>query len=85
MFFIFGRSTRSTRLRDQFLLCDNVREDRQLLFATQASLSFLENSEHWFMEGTFSTPPLKFAHLYAIHGLSDERNIVGAYGLLYCS
>ena len=34
------------------------------------------------MEGTFSTVPPQFAQLYTVHGLSQGRHVIGAYGLL---
>ena len=34
------------------------------------------------MDGTFSTAPPQFAQLYTVHGLSNGKNIVGAYCLL---
>ena len=66
----------------QFLWYDNRREDRILVFGTQASLNCLKNSVHWFMDGTFTTTPPQFAQLYTIHGLNLGRNVVGAYCLL---
>ena len=42
----------------------------------------LQNSENWFMDGTFSTGPPQFVQLYTVHGLSNRKNIVGAYSLL---
>lgn len=34
------------------------------------------------MDGTFLTLPPQFAELYTVHGLSQIRSIIGAYGLL---
>ena len=34
------------------------------------------------MDGTFSTAPPQFVQLYTAHGLSNGKNIVGAYCLL---
>ena len=34
------------------------------------------------MDGTFSTAPPQFAQLYTVHGLSNGKNIAGAYCLL---
>ena len=31
------------------------------------------------MDGTFSTSTPQFAQLYTVHGLSNGKNIVGAY------
>jgi hypothetical protein len=65
-----------------FLQYDNRLEDRILIFGTPASLNYLSHSEHWFMDGTFSTAPPQFAQLYTVHGYRDGRNVVGAYCLL---
>ena len=67
---------------DVFLQDYNGRADRMLIFGTGESLNFLQNSENWFMDGTFSTVPPQFAQLYTVHGLSKGRHVVGAYGLL---
>ena len=64
-----------------FLQHDNGREDRMLIFGTGENLNFLQNSENWFMDGTFSTVPPQFAHLYTVHGSSQGRHVVGTYGL----
>ena len=65
---------------EPFIQFDNGREDRIVIFGTRESLNFLQNSNNWFMDGTFSTAPPQFLQLYTIHGLG--RNIVGAYCLL---
>ena len=69
-------------LGQQFLIYDNQRQDRILLFSTPESLRFLANADNWFMGGTFKFSPLQFTQLYTIHGLSSGRNVVGAYALL---
>ncbi|PIK44132.1 hypothetical protein BSL78_19020 [Apostichopus japonicus] len=65
-----------------FLRYDNERNDRMLIFGSEASLGFLAQSQHWFMDGSFQTSPPQFAQLYTIHGLGGGRNVVGAYALL---
>ena len=67
---------------EQFVHYDNRRDGRLVIFGTRESFQFLENSENWFMDGTFSTAPPQFAQLYTVHGLSNGKNIVGAYCLL---
>ena len=69
-------------LGQQFLMYDNQRQDRILLFSTPESLRFLANADNWFMDGTFKSSPQQFTQLYTIHGLSSGRNVVGAYALL---
>ena len=59
-----------------------IEEMRANIFGTRESLQFLQNSENWFIDGTFSTAPPQFVQLYTAHGLSNEKNIVGAYCLL---
>ena len=67
---------------EQFVHYDNRRDGRLVIFGTRESFQFLENSENWFKDGTFSTAPPQFAQLYTVHGLSKGKNIVGAYWLL---
>ena len=69
-------------LGQQFLIYDNQRQDRILLFSTPGSLRFLANADNWFMDGTLKSSPLQFTQLYTSHGLSAGMNIVGAYALL---
>ena len=47
-------------LGQQFLIYDNQRQDRILLFSTPESLHFLANGDYWFMDGTFKSSPLQF-------------------------
>ena len=67
---------------EQFVHYDNRKDDRLIIFETRESYQFPENSENWFMNGTFYTAPPQFAQLYTVHGLSNGKNIVGAYSLL---
>ena len=61
---------------------DNGRPDRILLFGTDEGFRFLSNSQDWFLDGTFKSSPVQFMQLYTVHGLTNHRNIVGAYALL---
>ena len=57
---------------EQFLRYDNNNgEARILIYATESSISFLANSDDWFMDGTFSVAPPQFTLLYTIHGLRN--------------
>ena len=67
---------------EPFLHYDNGRDNRIIIFGTTGSLDFLQNSEHWFMDGTFSTVPPQFLQLYTVNGFQQGRNGVGAYSLL---
>ena len=67
---------------EQFIHYDNGREDRIIIFAIRQSVLFLQNSEDWFTDGTFSTGPPEFLQLYTIHGLHQDGNVVAAYCLL---
>ena len=69
-------------LGQQFLVYDNGRPDRILLFGTDEGFRFLRNSQDWFFDGTFKSSPVQFMQLYTVHGLTNHRNIVGAYALL---
>lgn len=66
----------------QFVQYDNEREDRIIIFGSVETLAFLQESNHWFMDGTFSTVPHQFLQLYSIHGIQRETNVVGLYCLL---
>ena len=70
-----------TTTGERFLHYDNNREARILTFGTRRSFDHLANSDHWFMDGTFSTVPFQFSQLLS-HGLNQGRNAVGAYCLL---
>ena len=59
-----------TSTGDDFLKYNNQRADRILIFGTGRCLNFLQNSDNWFMDGTFLTVPPQFAQLYTVHGLS---------------
>jgi hypothetical protein len=56
-----------------FLLYDSgdigIYENRILLFSTEKSLNILRNSDHWFLDGTFSSCPNLFSQLYTIHAV----------------
>ena len=68
---------------EQFLRYDNNNgEARILIYATEASISFLANSDDWFMDGTFSVAPPQFTQLYTIHGLRNGHHVIGCYALL---
>ena len=69
-------------LGQQFLVYDNGRPDRIILFGTDEGFRYIGNSNDWFMDGTFSSSPVQFMQLYTIHGLTNHRNIVGSYALL---
>ena len=67
---------------EQFIYYDNKREDTIIIFVTRQSLLFLQNSEDWFVYGTFSTLLPQLLQLYTIHGIHHVRNVVGTYCLL---
>ena len=69
-------------LGQQFIVYDNGRPDRILLFGTDEGFRFLSNSQDWFLEETFKSSPVQFMQLYTVHGLTNHQNIVGAYALL---
>ena len=69
-------------LGQQFLVYDNGRPDRIILFGTDEGFRYIGNSNDWFMDGTFSSSPVQLMQLYTIHGLTNHRNIVGSYALL---
>ena len=46
---------------------DNQRAGIILIFGTGRKLDFLQNSDNWFIDGTFLTVPPQFAQLYTVH------------------
>ena len=54
---------------DLFLLYDSgpaAAENRMILFCTEVNLNLLDDSEHWYTDGTFKTVPRLFLQLYTI-------------------
>ncbi|KAK4875273.1 hypothetical protein RN001_011695 [Aquatica leii] len=55
---------------EPFLLFDSgPNEQRILTFSTERNLTFMENCDHWYADGTFTCTPPLFGQLYTIHGL----------------
>ena len=69
-------------LGQQFLAYDKGRPDRIRLFGTDEAFRLLSNSQDWFLDGIFKSSPVEFMQLYTVHGLTNHRNIAGAYALL---
>ena len=69
-------------LGQQFLVYDNGRPDRILLFGTDEGFRFLSNAQDRFLDGTFKSSPVQSMQLYTVRGLTNHRNTVGAYALL---
>ena len=63
-------------LGQQFLVYDNGRPDRILLFATDKGFCFLSNSQYWFWERIFKSNPVSFMQLYTVHGLTKTIEIL---------
>ena len=66
-------------LGQQFLVYDNGRPD---LFGTDEGFRFLSNAQDRFWDGTFKSRRVQSMQLYTVRGLTNHRNIVGAYALL---
>ena len=69
-------------LGQHYLVYDNGRQDRILLFGTDESFRFLSNAQDRFLDGTFKSSPVQSMQLHTVRGLTNHRNIVGAYALL---
>ena len=67
-------------LGQQFLVYDNGRPDRILLFGTDRI--FLSNAQDRFWNRTFKSSRVQSMQLYTVRELTNHRNIVGAYALL---
>lgn len=67
-----------------FLQYDSGSSDskRILILATNRNFELMENSEHWFCDGTFSSAPSIFSQLYTIHGIHYSNVIPSVYALL---
>ena len=60
-------------LGQQFLVYDNGRPDRILLFSTDEGFRFLNNSQDWFLDGTIKSSPVQFMQLCTVHRLTLYR------------
>ena len=65
-----------------FLAWDNGDARRILLFITAEKLTLLEQSLHWFIDGTFDTVALIYSQLFTIHALTMGTVIVCGFALL---
>ena len=67
-----------------FLLHDSGNADprRILIFGTNRTMTLLQQSPHWFMDGTFKIVPELFYQLYTVHALSSGDVIPCLYVLL---
>ena len=65
-----------------FLAWDSGDASRILLFITAEKLTLLEQSLHWFIDGTFDTVPLIYSQLFIIHALTMGTVIVCGLALL---
>lgn len=75
----------ATRAGDDLLLYDNgpdAGNQRMLVFATQANIELLAESDHWYMDGTFKTVPHLFAQLYTIAVKRADHFLPVVYALL---
>ena len=67
----------------RFLLHDSGRsDDRVLIFATQGNMEVLQQSPHWFMDGTFKTVPEIYFQLFTVHSLVNGQVVPCVYALL---
>ena len=78
--FVLPPAYTTTSNGERFLQYDNGRNDRMLIYATQRSLRFLENTQNWYMDGTFKYSPPQFKQIYTVHGIRAGAHAVGAYG-----
>ena len=69
-------------LGQQFLVYNNGRPGRILLFVTDQGFRFLSNAQDRFLDRTFKSSPVQSMQLYTVRGLTNHRNIVGMYALL---
>ena len=65
-----------------FLVWDSGDNDRILIFATEEKLRLLQNTEHWFADGTFDTVPNIYSQLYTFHAMIQGMVVTCLYALL---
>ena len=71
-----------TSSNQQFLQADLQDPARLLLFASPEAVQLLQDSNHWFVDGTFKTCPDLFYQVYTIHALKLDRVLPCVYVLL---
>jgi len=65
-----------------FLIYDNKKENRILIFATKENLDTLHTFKNWMVDGTFRAVPKLFSQLYTIHGYKNRTTIPLIYVLM---
>ena len=65
-----------------FLVWDSGDNDRILIFATEEKLRLLQNTEHWFANGTFDTVPNIYSQLHTFHAMIQGMVVTCLYALL---
>ena len=61
--------------KKNFLIDDNLINDRIIIFGSNACLDHLANSSTWMMDGTFSVAPTLFKQLYVIRAPLDKSAV----------
>ena len=74
----------TTSQGERFLQYDSGRGDpqRMLIYSTNRNLDNLQESRHWFLDGTFKTVPSVFYQLYTIHFERHHQIYPSVYCLL---
>ena len=62
-----------TNSGDKFLIFDNMKKNRILVFASPDGLKALSESKHWHADGTFHTKSKYFGQLYTIHAYFPDK------------
>ena len=65
-----------------FLVWDSGDNDRILIFATEGKLRLLQNTEHWFADGTFDMVLNIYSQLYTFHAMIQGMVVTCLYALL---
>lgn len=66
---IFDERYTVTTNDENFMMYDSGPTDRRtVIFATDANISFLQECEEWYLDGTFRISPPLFSQVYTIHG-----------------
>ena len=69
-------------MSQQFLASDNGRQDRIILFSRDKDFYFISNSRDCSLGGILKSSTVQIMKMYTVHGLKNNKNIVGVCELM---
>ena len=69
-------------LYNSFEHSEDINNNQMLILGTMESASILQNSDHWYADGTFDVCPSSYYQVYTIHGLRNGKVYPCMYVLL---